>query len=90
MAELKDIRNELDVLDNEFVKMFLKRMSLSEEVARIKIRDGLPVLNAVREQEIVNRLTDGMDDEMAGYVKELYFKIFELSREHQKILMNEK
>lgn len=89
MAELKDIRDQLDVLDNEFIRMFLKRMSLSEEVARIKIRDGIPVLNAVREQEIITRLTEGMDDETAGYVKELYLKIFELSRQRQKILMEE-
>jgi len=89
MTELKDIRDQLDVLDNDFIELFLKRMSLSEEVARIKIRDGIPVLNAVREQEIINRLTNGMDDETAYYVKELYLKIFELSRQRQKKMMEE-
>ena len=88
MAELKDIRVELDKLDDEFVKLFVKRMSLSEEVAKIKIRDGLPLVHQGREDEIIERLSKDYDEETGEYIKALYLQIFELSRQLQKKLMD--
>lgn len=89
MAELSDIRLELDKLDDELINLFIKRMSLTDEVAKIKIRDGLPLFHKGREDEILNRLSEGLDSEMAEYVKSLYQKIFEISRTRQQSIMNE-
>jgi len=89
MAELTDIRTELDKLDDELIGLFLKRMSLTDEVARIKIRDGLPLFHKGREDEILERLSEGLDPEMSEYVKVLYRHIFEISRKRQQTIMNE-
>lgn len=87
MEELLKVRDELDKLDNELVSLFKKRMSLSEEVARVKKEQNIPVLNQGREQQILDRLTEGCDDDMKGYIMELYTKIFDISRDHQKKLL---
>lgn len=89
MADLKDIRVQLDSLDNELVKLFLKRMSLSGEVAKIKIRDGLPLVHQGREDEIINRLTKDLNEDDAEYVKDLYVEIFNISRKKQSRMMEE-
>lgn len=90
MADLKDIRVQLDSLDDELVKLFLKRMSLSGQVAEIKIRDNLPLLHKGREDEIIERLTNGLNKDDAEYVRDLYLEIFNISRKKQSRMMEEK
>lgn len=87
MEELLKVREELDKLDNELVELFTKRMSLSAEVARIKKEQDIPVLNQGREQQILDRLTGDSDDDMKKYIIELYTKIFDISRDYQKTLL---
>lgn len=87
MEELLKVREELDKLDNELVEIFTKRMSLSAEVARIKKEQNIPVLNQGREQQILDRLTGDSDDDMKKYIIELYTKIFDISRDYQKTLL---
>ena len=44
MRELAQIRQELDEIDREMVKLFERRMTLCREVARTKLAQGKPVL----------------------------------------------
>lgn len=81
--DLSDVRVEIDALDDELVKLFEKRLALSMEVAKVKERDNLPILNTARERSIINRLTEGKADDIAAYTKILYTTIFDLSRAHQ-------
>ena len=87
---LEKIREQIDAVDKELVELFKKRMSLSEEVAKVKISEGLPVLNKGREDDIIRKLTEGLSEEDAKAVTALYQKIFEISRERQKDLMEKK
>jgi len=81
--DLKDLRVQIDGIDDQLVELFKKRLDIATEVARAKEAQGLPILNSAREREIVNRLTQELDDERAGYVKILYTTLFDLSRAHQ-------
>ena len=62
MRELAQIRQELDEIDREMVKLFERRMTLCREVARTKLAQGKPVLDASREAQVLEsraaRLTD--------------------------------
>ena len=42
MRELAQIRQELDEIDREMVKLFERRMTLCREVARTKLAQGMP------------------------------------------------
>ena len=42
--ELSEIRQQIDQIDNEIIRLFLQRMHCSEEVARYKIQNGKPCL----------------------------------------------
>lgn len=88
--DLKDLRVQIDGIDDQLVELFKKRLDIATEVARAKEEQGLPILNSAREREIVNRLTQELDDEMAGYVKILYTTLFDLSRAHQAECMKKK
>ena len=41
--ELSEIRQQIDQIDNEIIRLFLQRMHCSEEVARYKIQNGKAV-----------------------------------------------
>ena len=81
--DLNDIRVQIDALDNEMVALMKKRLDLAMEVAKVKKEQNLPIVNTARERAIINRLTEGEEDELAGYIKILYTTMFDLSRSHQ-------
>ena len=54
--DLLDLRKEIDAIDEQLIPLLLKRMSISEQVARYKVERGIPVLNAEREQQILDHV----------------------------------
>jgi chorismate mutase len=80
---LDDLRERIDSIDDELVRLIAERFSIAEEMALVKKESGLPILNTAREREIISRLTQGQTDTMAGYIKILYTTLFDLSRSHQ-------
>ncbi len=52
---LADVRNDINEVDEKLLELFVKRMEMSERVAAAKKRSGLPIYNAEREKEILDR-----------------------------------
>ena len=86
---LQDIRGQLDEIDDQLIDLFSRRMRLISHVAVCKKEMGLPILDAAREEVIVERLTQKTGEELAPYVKRLYQAMFSISREYQKALLEE-
>ena len=59
MADLKELRYEIDRADNEIVRLFERRMRLVEDVAKYKIENGMQVLDSRREGEKLKTLSEG-------------------------------
>ncbi len=77
--DLKDIRKQIDDIDAQLLPLFLKRMECSKAVAEYKAEHNLPVLNAQRENEILDRLSkEAQGNETA--VRLLYSTIMDVSR----------
>lgn len=81
--ELKEIRNEIDKVDEELVRLFIKRMKLSAQVAEYKKENHLPIFVPAREQEILLDVAEKAGPELSEYMSKLYTVIFELSRNYQ-------
>lgn len=86
--ELRDLRKEIDDIDDELVKLFCRRMEVAERVAAYKQEKGLPVLDASREETKLQDVMKMAGPEMEEYVLHLYKTLFEVSRAHQKNKMN--
>lgn len=80
--DLQEIRNQIDEIDDELLKLFLKRMELSGQVAEEKKRKKLPVLNRTREREILSRVRDQSKD-FGVYSEMLFQTLFDLSKAYQ-------
>ena len=80
---LEELRTQIDNIDDELVKLIIERFSVAKAIAEIKMAEGLPVFDPAREREIIDRLTQGRTDVMAGYIKTLFAAMFDLSRSYQ-------
>ena len=81
--DLSQIREEINEIDSEMIKLFEKRMSLSREVAAYKVQNSMPVYDKQREREILNRVESEVGDDLGSYAKILYSTLFQLSRSYQ-------
>ena len=81
--ELSNIRKEIDSIDDQLVKLFCQRMSLSAQVADYKKEHDMPIYVPAREREILQSVADKAGPEMANYTRVLYSMLFELSRSYQ-------
>lgn len=85
--DLGNIRNKIDGIDTEMVRLFEERMKLACEVAEYKKANNLPVYDSGRERQVVNQLAEKIDPAFERYMRMLYTTMFAVSRsyQHQKI-----
>lgn len=76
-------RNDINAIDDELVKLFIKRMDTAGKIGAYKKQAGLPVLNVKREEEVKERLLTNVPDEYKESVSRLYDSIFSISRDCQ-------
>lgn len=59
--ELETLRATIDRLDEEIFTLLAKRMEISEEIGRLKLRNNLTILQSNRWQEVVERVLTRTD-----------------------------
>lgn len=72
--DLVDLRQQIDEIDNKILEILAKRMRVSREIAQYKLEHAMPVLQAGRYDEILNKRSEqgvafGMSSE---FVKEVF------------------
>lgn len=83
--DIKDLRDQIDDVDEELVNLFMKRMELSLQIAHYKKEHDLPILVPEREQEILRKVAAKSGSDLECFTRELYTVIFELSRNYQQM-----
>ena len=85
--ELNELRIQLDQIDRQMVSLFEQRMRVCEDVARWKMANDRPVLDASREKEKLQAVADQLPEDLQEYGMSLYSLLMELSRSSQTRLM---
>ena len=81
--DLMELRNQINEIDSEMLKLFLRRMEVAENVAEYKRQNGLPVLDAERERELLANIAQQAGEDLDKYAVVLYSTLLSLSRSHQ-------
>jgi len=87
--DLQNLRNQIDNVDEQLVKLFVERMTLSSQIANFKKEHNLPIYVPTREREKLQEVAKLAGADMENYTRVLYSMIFELSRSYQSKLNNE-
>lgn len=84
MRDIKDIRKDIDDIDNGMKDLFLKRMSLSKEVSLYKKSKNIPIYDPIREKEIIDNKVSTIDDKiLKSFYNEFIEKILDISKKYQ-------
>lgn len=80
---LNDLRVEIDEIDLDIKKLFLKRMKVAEAIAESKIKTGDKILKPERETEVIGKLTGDVEGDIRLSYASFLKKLMEVSRTHQ-------
>ena len=77
-------RNKIDQLDRELVRLLETRMELVTEIAEIKNKAGIPVLDEGREVLVLEKVTSYVTEPAyQESIRQVYQEILTSSKQHQ-------
>lgn len=79
--EIKELRKELDSLDDQISELIQKRIATGKKIVKLKKEAGISKDDPSREKEILERITAGKS-EIANLLKEIYGRIFDWVKNH--------
>ena len=84
MSTLEELREQMDEVDDQIVKLYRERMHLCDEIGAYKVRSGVKVLDRQREREKLQHVTGQMEDEFCKKgVRELFEQLMSMGRKLQ-------
>ena len=87
---LEKQRAEIDAIDREIVELFERRMQVVVDVARIKKENGIAILDANREKEVIQKVQSYLKDAtLKEELAEAYETLMKVSKDYQKKRMND-
>ena len=88
MEDLKDLRTKLTEIDNQMADLFTRRMELVAAVAEYKKHKGLPILDAKREEQVIeNGIARIKDPALRPYYMTFLKDTMKVSRSYQSKLL---
>ncbi|SOC42127.1 chorismate mutase [Salinicoccus kekensis] len=89
MSRHEELRREIDEIDRELMRLFEKRMQVSEEIAQYKYSRDIAVFDSSREKEVIAKNVSLIEKQELKLYGELFIKnLMGLSRKHQNDSIN--
>lgn len=85
---LEQIREQIDFIDNEVLRLIKKRFEYSETLAKVKFNEGLKIYDEVRERKILDKIKIN-SGEFEKYVLPIFVEILTSSKLIQQDLHND-
>ena len=82
---IKELRLQIDELDEEIIQLLKRRMKISKDVGRLKEELLIPIEDKKREEEIINRLTKKAGKNLSeGQLIRIFTSVFKTSKQMQE------
>tara|TARA_B100000029_G_C17517891_1_gene938784 strand:+ start:1288 stop:1593 length:306 start_codon:yes stop_codon:yes gene_type:complete len=82
--ELQNYRREIDELDVEFVELLVRRFEIVKNVAALKARTGMDVVQSDRAEQVKQRASDMADAQ--GLSGDFVRSIYEMMIDHAHVI----
>lgn len=81
---LKELRKQINEIDDEILSLYLKRMNISKQIGQYKKEHNLPIYDQKREEELINNLLNKIDNyELKENYKKIILLILDKSKKQQ-------
>ena len=91
MTKLELCRNEIDLIDEEIIRLYEKRMEIVKEVINYKLDNNIEILDSSREEKMLNEnLAIISKEEYKKYYKDVLTGFLKASKEMQKDILDAK
>ncbi|MEQ9468994.1 MAG: chorismate mutase [Ekhidna sp.] len=90
LDKLEALRKQMDIIDDDLVKLLGERMKVAEEIGLVKKEKGLTILQVKRWEEIIERVTKlgGFQGLSENFLHRYLSAIHQESIDHQNEVMN--
>ena len=89
MENLEYYRKEIDKIDTELISLMEKRMDVAKNIARVKLKNGMQVLDSAREKQVLaNRMDRVSEIEYESVIEKFFIEVMALSRGVQQNLID--
>ena len=89
MEDLKQLRENIDEIDEKIVQLFEERMETVLKVAAYKKQNNIPIFNQGREEEVINKNKERLNNKkFEDSLGKFFIYLMDLSKEEQKKAMN--
>ena len=88
MKNLDEIRVEINEVDDELLRLIVKRLDLAKDVAAYKKANDIPILDRARELWILDHITEDKAPDLVVPLRETYESLFRVSRRRQSQLID--
>tara|TARA_B100000315_G_C14213622_1_gene423227 strand:+ start:358 stop:618 length:261 start_codon:yes stop_codon:yes gene_type:complete len=80
-----ELRQQIDKIDAEIIQLLKKRMGISKEVGKLKAELAIPVEDSNRENEIIDRLTQHVGQNLSEeQLIRIFTAVFKSSKQIQR------
>ncbi|MDD6640142.1 MAG: chorismate mutase, partial [Erysipelotrichaceae bacterium] len=84
MEDLKQLRQQINDIDQEMVKLFERRMKVSSKIAQFKRENNLPIYDKKREEQVLKRNCSLLEDaSLNDYYRIFQNQLMDLSKQYQ-------
>lgn len=81
MKDLEELREEIDSIDKQMVALLEKRIEAVLNVAKYKMKNSMPILNAEREKQVIEKNIANLNNKQFSSATEDFFKaVMSISR----------
>ena len=86
--DLQELRQKIDEIDDDLIRLFQQRMDVSAEIALYKKQNNIPVYDPEREKAKLREVSYKVEEERKVAIQSLYYMLFALSRAEQEKIIN--
>lgn len=83
MQKIKDLRLKIDEIDKNLLDLFIERLQVVKEIGEVKQKNGMEIIDDVREQEVLSHLVERAKNKGVNLevVRKLWKVLMEISYE---------
>ena len=88
MADITELRRQIDEIDTELVRLYLRRMETAAKIGDYKRQNGLPVYDPRREEQLLERVSALAGPDYGAGVREMFRLLMAQSKAWQRLLLS--